>query len=297
MIVRIFLAAVCTGAWASGSAHDISGRVLDTQTGKPISRASVTVEFKEDAKPPVVITGEDGMFHVLNLPNGPVKLMAARHGYLGSEASVRIDSDTNAPFVTLLLMRESVIHGVVMDAGNAPIPSADIFLADAEGDRERFVRMWKTDDAGAFRLGNLKAGRYLAAAVDNTGSAPKGMAYGKRYYPDVIAREEAKRIELEVGQDSEVKIQLSATPMREVRGRVIPMVPGARARILEVDWINIFQEWDEGSQTFRFFNLPSGEYILKAWGELDGKQLSATQTIVIRDADINGIVLELLEHR
>jgi hypothetical protein len=296
MIGTIFLMALCVSAWAAGTEHNISGRVVDTQTGKPLARASVTVQFKEETNSPVVLTGEDGVFHVLNLPDGPLTLIASRHGYLGAETTVHIGSDTPAP-ITLQLTRQSVIRGVVIGDGNAPIRGAQVLLEHAEGEPQKFVVMRNTDDAGEFRLGNLRAGRYLVAAVGGVACAPKGMEYGKRYYPNVIARGEAKRIDLEVGQDADVKIQLSATPMREVRGRVTPMVPGARARILELDWTNIFQEWDEGSQTFRFYNLPSGEYILRASGELDGKQLSATQTIVIRDADINGIVLELHENR
>jgi hypothetical protein len=287
--------------WAADTSHDISGRVVDAQTGKPIARASVSLEFKEGEESPVVLTGDDGVFRILHLPNGPVKLMASRRGYLtwseGQDASFDVVPAASLPFTTLRLMRESVIHGVVVGEENAPIRYADMLLMDAEGKPGEIARFLKADDAGAYRLGNLSAGRYLVAAVGGVACAPKGMEYGKRYYPNVIERSEAKSIDLEAGQDAEVKIQLNAMPMREVRGRVMPMVPGSRAQILEFDSLNIFQEWDEGSQTFRFYNLPSGEYILRASGALDGKRLSATQTIVIRDADINGIVLELHENR
>jgi hypothetical protein len=300
----ILILSVVSGAvLAADTAHDISGRVVDAQTGRPIVRASVAVGLDKRAEPHVVLTGEDGVFHVLNLPNGRVRLSAESQGYLGSwalqegERTIEVGASPELPFLTLRLVRQSAIHGVVIGENNTPVRNADVTLVDPQGENFQRVGPARANEMGAFRISELKAGWYSVAAVDREGCAPKTMAYPKTYLGDVTDLSEAEWIELDPGRDAEIRIHMKALRGIEVSGRVVPTAPGTSIQIIPTGRIHIPtpSQWDEVGQKFRFYRLPPGTYILSATADSDGKQLSATQTIVIRDADINGIVLELRE--
>jgi hypothetical protein len=129
------------------------------------------------------------------------------------------------------------------------------------------------------------------------GSAPKAMVYPKTYLGDVPELSEAEWIELVPGRDAEVQIRMKARRGLEVSGQVVPLAPEISVHMVSSSRILIPtpMDWDEINQRFRFYRLPPGRYVLLASAENNGKRLSAKQSIVISEADIKGIVLELRE--
>jgi hypothetical protein len=285
--------AICAAALFADDPREVTGRVLDAQTGKPIVRARVNVQAPGFRVEPAVLTDDEGNFRLLNLPDGSVMLVAERMDYLqGQRTAAR-------PSVTLELTRQAAIHGAVSGEKDAGVGHASVVvLQPAEGHAGRSPAAGAdADETGEFRVAGLKAGRYWVAAIDRSSQAPRGMAYAVGYFPDVTDVGEAKWIDLEPGQDVEIRVSLKARPAHEVRGRVVPPSkdPNVSVHIAGDDQLapRYSLEWVVPGESFRISGLAPGSYVLKAQVYDNGGSLSAEQSIVISDSNPNEAVLEL----
>jgi hypothetical protein len=290
---QLLLGAVCTAVLFAGDPREISGRVVDAQTGQPIVRARVNIQAPGFSVPPAVLTDNDGNFRLLNLPEGWVTLIAERAGYLqGQPAIVQ-------PSITLELTRQAAIHGVVSGEKDAGVGLANVVvLRPAEGQEGRSrAADANADETGEFRVAGLKAGRYLVAAIDQGDQAPRGMAYRVGYYPDVTDASEAKWVDLDSGQDVEIRVRLKAKPAHEIRGRVVPPSkdPSISVHMAGDDQLapQYSVEWVIPGESFRIAGLAPGSYVFKAQVWELGESSSAEQSVVISDSNPNEVMLEL----
>jgi len=163
-------------AIAPKGTFEISGTLVDSITGQPISRARVAlapVTQRDDQT--TLITAEDGRFSFPSLTAGKYSLSAQAHGYLlqsfnqHDEYSSAIVVGTGLAATGLLfrLPPESSISGVVIDEAGEPVREAQVmlyFTGLARGsDATRLVRQVAANDEGSYHFGHLPPGRYLIA--------------------------------------------------------------------------------------------------------------------------------------
>jgi hypothetical protein len=284
---------MCAAALFADDPREVSGRVVDAQTGAPIVRARVSVLAPEFTVSPAVLTDDDGNFRLVNLPDGAVPLIAERVGYLLGQAVTARSS------VTLELTRQAAIHGVVSGEKDAVVGHANVVVLQAAKGQEGRSRAAdvNADETGEFRVAGLKAGRYWVAAIDQGGQAPRNRAYAIGYFPDVTDVGEAKWIDLEPGQDVEIRVRLKAKPAYEIRGRVVPTSkdPNVSVHMAGDDLLQprYLFEWVVPGESFRISGLAPGSYVLKAQAFDNAGSSSAEQSVVISDSSPNEAVLEL----
>ena len=159
---------------SSVTAAEITGRVIDSQTGEPIPRAHVTIQAVPIGGQPIglaVLTDVAGNFTASNLPNGSCQISGEKAGYLGAVVSVQamvVSGEAKPAAVVLRLIRQGVIEGSVVDQKGAGVPLASVQLFRSEivnGKRRiRPLNGAQTDATGEFRISGLRAGHYYVGA-------------------------------------------------------------------------------------------------------------------------------------
>jgi Carboxypeptidase regulatory-like domain len=155
---------------------EISGTLVNANTGQPIPRARVAVApVTQRDNFTTVMTGEDGRFSFANLTPGKYTLTAQARGYLlqsfnqhdGFSSSIVVGPDLDSGNLLFRLAPEGAISGVVTDEAGEPVRNAQVMLyftglsAGIDATRPRGGAM--TTDEGAYHFGHLPPGHYLVS--------------------------------------------------------------------------------------------------------------------------------------
>jgi hypothetical protein len=291
------------GAFAEqiASAADISGRVIDAETGGPIPRARVAIQVfvsGGESTGVTLLTDTAGGFRVSNLPEGNGQLAGEKAGYIG--VSLPFPGNTKSTPVVLRLTRQAVIAGAVLDEKGRGVPSASVQLfrqVVANGRHQiQLSNGTQTDEAGEFRVFGLAAGHYYLGATAPT-IRPAKLAYAPTLYPDATDISAALAIELQPGTEEHMKLCLRQVPAYRVRGMIshggsanIWLHPQESHRFPVT--LNLGASWDEKTKTFTVSSVPAGRYVLEGTAQIDGRLQRVRTTISVDDADLNGILLE-----
>jgi protocatechuate 3,4-dioxygenase beta subunit len=165
----------------------ISGRVLESRTGRPVLDATVRAELSGGGAGPMIrigggqseneaATDAEGRYEIAGLAPGTWTLTASHPDWSESTASVELkDAPVSAE---LRLGRGGSIGGTVTAAGR-PVPGAQVGLAPAgEAGFSRSGPFGSdqgslTDEGGRFRFDRLPPGRYtVSAALRSQSSTP-----------------------------------------------------------------------------------------------------------------------------
>lgn len=97
----VVLAGVVLGGSSVGaSAQEVSGEILDAETGRPVAEARIVVRNATDSVLSEIRTDASGLFRMLGLPEGPLDLYVEALGYATS-ASREIDHRGQALFLEI----------------------------------------------------------------------------------------------------------------------------------------------------------------------------------------------------
>jgi hypothetical protein len=149
----------------------IHGRVTDSQTGRSIQGAEVTINGPAKATRQAAA---DGHFHVLDLPAGEYTLTASlpgagsRYGTAQSQAAIAWNGNgIQAPVVVNLALPPTTVKGHILTP--APENPAPVVLAEVrvKGSGERAF----TDGEGRYLLAGIEIGR-RTLLVTARGHAP-----------------------------------------------------------------------------------------------------------------------------
>ncbi len=300
----------------------IKGRVLASDTGRPLRRALITVTSPAlGAENRTASTGLDGRYEIKALPAGRYTLRVRRSGYLGLQYGQRRPLEVGKPLqiadketadhIDFALPRTGVVAGRVTDELGEPIAGVTVHALRSvwfEGRRQLSPDGSNaiTDEDGEYRLVGLNPATYYVRAVSNdTWSQPVGdtqdvMGYAPTYHPGTANVSEARAVAVGVGQRV-VSVDVALAPGRAARisghardsqGRPLRTVsleqsfrgPGG-ASFRSVG--NTTAAASDGSFTIR--NVPPGEYALMASAAGTGESLR--QSIVVNGEDIDGITL------
>ena len=288
----------CALAAAQGGGFaNVSGVVVDSQTGQPILRAHVSLmPTRETTQSYGALTDAAGKFAILRVPAGTYLAGAQRTGYLGGfNEPIKLEAGADKSDVKLSVTPGGLISGRVLDMDGEPVEGAMVQALGAGATN--------TDDRGQYRIANLAAGRYRVSArpqsepfvneIRMDGSTPAH--YGLTYYPNSIEQRTAGRITVKAGvETSGIDIRLVRTPIVHVRG----VVTGFPASVLNA---TVQVNPPEGENRmgnvrpdgkFDVGDVNPGRYHVYAmWGSGAGQMYTAPVEVEVGQSDVENIEL------
>jgi hypothetical protein len=242
----------------------LQGRVVNSQTGEPLRKATLHLTRRAPGPVPNGIpqsyTGTsqpDGTFRFEAVEPGSYNLSGERSGFLNTQYGQRFADAPGAVLnlragqqmtdVTLKLNPQAVISGKVVDEDGDPVDNAMIQVLAQTWMRGKLRYLPRggnsTNDRGEFRIANLGPGKYYISAekreVNFRGGNEAPAIPGKpeirhirTYFPDAGNIESAALIEVKSGQDlAGMDIHLRSAQTYHIRGRIAGYVsPGDSER-------------------------------------------------------------------
>jgi hypothetical protein len=200
----------------------IRGRVLASDTGRPLRRARITLSGPELGREGrSTSTSLDGRYEIANLPAGRYTIRVTRSGYLPLQYGQRRPLEPAKPLqlldkqaidrIDFSLPRASVIGGQITDELSEPVADVQVFAMRSAyfSGRRRMVTVGppaRTDDAGEYRLTGLSPGSYFVmAALRETWTVTENgvertMGYAPTYAPGTASLTDARRVTVAIGQ-------------------------------------------------------------------------------------------------
>ncbi len=274
----------------------IAGRVLDTNTGLGIPRATVTLKQLDNntGQASWMRTNETGDFAFEGLQPGLYLASAERNGYsatisstssMGTERRIFLEKDQNVRDFLIRLAPHAVIAGKVTDDADDPVAFAPVHAVRCTMTTYdpvcETVSVGITNDLGEYRLAFLPPGKYMVRAE---GSAYRealtaGNAVGSdaasqlvsTYFPQTPDPQGATVLEVGAGKlVGGIEIRLQRVPVFEIRGRVNPQ--GAATVEFVSAWFgkgqNPYRQGVVADREGRFMvKLPAGPYTVVALGQ------------------------------
>ena len=280
----------------------IRGRVTVSDTGAPLRRASIRVNFNSPGVPGggvTTTTDDDGRFAVGGLPAGRYTIYATKGGYVGKTSDpFNLADNEHRDSFNLTVARGAVIAGTITDEFGDPVVGAQVMPMRSQfvGGTRRltpFGATATTNDIGEYRIFGLDAGQYyvavtsrpavlatpvgpavLATSAGPAGPSPAGgmSGYAPTYYPGTPDPSGATRLAIATAQTLN-GIDVSLTPIKlaaisgvayDSEGR-----PFTRGSVMATPdgWasgIGTTNAQVRPDGTFTLAGLPPGRYILRA---------------------------------
>ena len=243
----------------------IRGRVVDAQSGRPISLATLTASAPElGSETRTISTNSEGRYELRNLPAGRYALSVSRTGYLTLRYGQRRPLEQGsvlqlldrqiADNVDFALPRMSVISGRITDEEGEPVAGAAVMamqVVSFDGGR-RLVPAASagsnsTDEAGQFRIGGLVPGDYLVMAdlretwPGTDAGVERLFGYATTYFPGTTSAG-ARRVTVGLGAEA-ANTDFSLLPGRSanVSGTVVdsrgqPVANGMVSLVQSLGW-------------------------------------------------------------
>jgi hypothetical protein len=161
----------------------LSGIVVDSITGMPLSKAIVVAERGNGGDDdPSTMTDAKGHFVMIDVEPGQFHIAAQRRGYTegyygarrasASGTTIALAAGEKAEDLRIALAPFGVIAGVVRDTDGEPLEGAEVGLLKYFNNRNTgaesrllLVGNTTTDDLGQYRIADLSPGKYFVGAA------------------------------------------------------------------------------------------------------------------------------------
>lgn len=275
----------------------ISGRVVASDTGKPIRWARVSMTSAQ-GRPFNATTDAEGRFQFGGLVPGTYRLDASAERYLrmyfggqpytGLSAaiprSITIRDGEAFDKADVALPRGGAIDGRLVDEFGDPAPGLIVQISELvyAGGRRRLMPIGNrslvqpTDDRGYFRLHGLSPGTYYLSALSGAfAEQAETGGFAPTYYPGTSDVAAATPLRLAVGQELTLTFPVVPARMARLSGRVVDSTGAAVSRAtltmstgdrLGISDFNITRGVTEPDGTFVFRNVPPGTFTLQGYG-------------------------------
>jgi protocatechuate 3,4-dioxygenase beta subunit len=247
----------------------IRGMVVENQSGKPLSRATVVLQPIDGTpgSPRPVRTSTYGSFEFASLADGAYIVKASRRGFLPTEygqkqwnsAGVPVFLKDNAStFLTIRLPRYGAITGTVVDENDVGVPEFDV-LAYRRTDPPQLVTRARSDERGIYRLTGLEPGYYLVRTAANQDD---GLDYLPTFSRETQTVAEAHTAQVFLDEDTRnMDVRPAPGKLFSVSGTVVTEPPGIAVTVILSS--DIGRQVTQGPG-FQFDGLPPGPYEIYA---------------------------------
>jgi hypothetical protein len=296
------------------SRAEVSGRVTNSATGKPILRAHVTLSGQQRYG---AITGADGKFSIARVPAGEYIVSVDAPGFQppSSFLDAPIDRLVLRPAehkddLNVALIPLGAISGRVVDIDGRPLQGMTMSALSVEG-----VTIGELSDPdGRYRIGNLPPGKYRVQAMPaSSGNLPPEIRtdgttevhHAPTYYPSSLTMSSATQLDIAPGTEcTGIDVQMIRGSIVAVRGAVSGIPAGERdiyvlARKIEPPQSGgrrirrfVDQRRVNPDASFVIWRLDPGSYILSAQAYREG-WASPPVEVVVGDKDVAGVALRL----
>lgn len=279
----------------------VRGVVVENQTGKPLSRATVTLKPISGTPGGALTTRTNtyGVFDFPPVPGGAYLVSAARRNFgsiqygqkdwKSAGAPVLMD-ESSSTFLNIRLPRLGVITGRVVDENDVGLPNHDV-TAYRNTRPPQLVNRVTADERGIYRIFDLEPGSYLVRTVAR--EYEEG-SYLPTFSKDSTKVENARQVEVQLDQEAgNIDVRPAPGRLFKIEGTVLPGLTDPETALPET--VKLTMASDMGRETvetngaFRFPPVAPGEFELYAEGPGNGTancfMLGAFLTLPITDAD------------
>lgn len=283
-----------TAASGAQSTGRISGRVTAAATGRAVRNALIRIVRWEGGtgSQQSVNSDAEGRFAFERLAPGSYQLTVRADGYVpvdygqrtAREPGKRIELHDGQQFETadLALFRPNAIEGRVVDELGDPAPGILIQVARPEFvvGKNRLMPLGGTvqnglsDDTGRFRVWGLPPGDYVIVVLSGPFANEDRAGFAPTFFPGTTAARDATPIHLDIGQDRlDIVMPLVPAPAVTLSGRITGLDSESQRRpalILlqtyggDVRAFISARGSADADGSFRFRNVPAGDYVLQA---------------------------------
>lgn len=292
-LVILALVTISSAQQASDAQFKVEGVVIDSLSGKPLSRALVEIDTMQVLTKPKsdrsfeekrsVLTGAEGEFSFEKVPGGHAFIAPRKPGYstaLSEEFGFDIGPDTGK--IVFKLVPGAVIFGEVTGQDREPLEGVTVQVLTLSRFSSNsgffFIRAEvRSDEDGKFRI-QLPPGRYRLAvkagsAIRGALGAPRKMSYpALMYYPGTTDVAAAASLDLAAGQKTELQFPLALAPTYKLAGKLVATsdepLRWVAPEIIDAAERQLFapDSFDAHSGAFEFRSLPAGTYTLRFGG-------------------------------
>jgi len=302
---------------AAADRFDLHGRVVNSATGEPVAGALVEICCNSFAQ----FSRSDGTFTFSDQPRGTLTIRVTKPGYFsdtdlgrhGATADATVTLPSDAAFVARLTP-EGILYGELKDESGEPLQGFQVIAGhrQARGTAGEFAQVASTtsDDEGAFRIAELKPGRYYLRFAPMTaggvpfrspdGPQPK-RGYLSRFYPGASGVASATAIDVRPGVQIHMTQVMPLQRIYDVTGIVRGASSGNLGFTLtgaDGEPVETTSRFDPGTGRFQLQGVPAGAYSLRASGTMRGAAEEALgfspDVPVSVKGDVSGVVLTLL---
>jgi hypothetical protein len=274
----------------------VSGKVVNSVSGEPLSRALVTISGRESRN---MLTDYEGSFVFEGVISDGLVFNVRKPGFFDPSQG-KVVPPTKAENLVLKLAPAAVITGRVLGTNEEPVEGAQVQLhgqANVEG-RKRWVQSnsTRTDEDGRFRLPNLQPGSYvLEVSPLQSRGIPGETSYAAVYFPNAPDRRSASTIRLSPGQQMEVNFNVTPVAAFNLTGRIVgPQVEYARVEVTDLSGtqVGVLAGVNMRTSMFQIRGLARGTYVIHAMGVQSGRQLSGRTTVTVT-SERNDLIVAL----
>ena len=271
----------------------ISGTVVNTETGRPVRLAEVTLASSAGDR--TMISDDAGGFSFEKLPAGMYNLRTSKPGFLDTiYGQARPGTDTPGRRISLKdreeitrlvapLSQGGSISGVVRDEHGDPVFEATVNVSRwvMRGGKRTLqgIRSTQSDEHGRFRLGLLPSRQYVVTASpadhggdnDDRNDDERTQGFAPVFYPSSFSAGSAETIALGVGEQ---RVNTDIIMPRVKLSKITGVVVDASGRPVPEFHVSLVDdslgEWmEKGTVTeadgrFVFKRVPPGNYVVTA---------------------------------
>ena len=320
-----------TSPASDAGVYTLTGTVVNSATGEPISRALVHVAVPQQVPRGVIrregvyiggiggagysdrgtLTDHEGHFKFEGLPPTPTNVTATKPGFFDPDQGrfhmSRVEASPNSPNLILRLVPEAVVTGQIEDPKGEPLEGVEVRVIGTSrvNGRKQFAQQKavRTDEEGAFRLAELQPGTYYvsAALLNRFGfSGEPKTAYPVTYYPGVAELAEATPVQLAAGERTKLNLTLKETPAIKVTGTVTGHPRGQQVAVQLMnesgDPVSLDERFDSQTGKFEAHIVAAGLCTARADSE-DSEQRRLHAEVTFDPASAKPIEIALIPAR